>query len=74
MDNKAFSKINRFESDFVTCCNHLVKIGLEEREKRLKEVENFRAVHKGACQSSQEQSVKRVKAFEELKQQVRTVQ
>lgn len=60
----------RFETGFVSCCNHLVKIGLEERDKRVKEVEDFRAVHKEACRSSQETSVKRVKAFEELKQQV----
>ncbi len=57
----------------MTCCNHLVKIGLEEREKRLKEVEDFKAAHLEACQSSQEASVKRVKAFEELKLQVDSV-
>ncbi len=60
----------RYETDFVACCNHLVKVGLEEREKRLIEVEDFRATHKRASEANQQASVERVKAFEQLKAQV----
>ena len=61
----------RFEADFVACCNHLVKVGLEERKKRLKEVEDYRATHKRASEANQQVCVERVKSFEELKAQVR---
>ncbi|XP_064406106.1 dynein regulatory complex subunit 3-like isoform X2 [Halichondria panicea] len=62
--------LQQYETDFVACCNHLVKVGLEEREKRLIEVEDFRTTHKRASEANQQASVERVKAFEQLKAQL----
>lgn len=62
----------RYEAEFVQCCNHLVTVGLEEREKRLKEVTDYRAAHKTACIKNQEISVERVKQFESLKLEVKS--
>lgn len=64
------NRLNRFEEEFVKCCNHLVKVGLEEREKRLTEVTDFREAHREACSLNQKASVERLREFEELKQEV----
>ena len=51
-------------------CEHLTRVGLEEQEKREREVEAFRIAHTQACSSNQHLSVNKVKEFESLKQQV----
>ena len=47
-------------------------MGLEEKEKRDKELALHQEAHKEACLKSQELSVQKVKEFEEIKQKVTT--
>ena len=54
----------------VASCEHLTKVGLEEKVKREKELVSFREAHKDACLKNQELSVARVKEFEELRDKV----
>ncbi len=54
----------------VETCEHLTKVGVEEKEKREAEVKVFRASHAQACSSSQQQAVQRVRQFEDRKLQV----
>ncbi len=65
------TNLSRFEESFITICEHLTKVGLEEKEKRDKEVALFREAHKEACLKVQELSVEKVKEFEEAKQMVK---
>ena len=43
------------------------KVGLEEKEKRDKELASFMAGHKEACRKNQQVSVEKIKEYEELK-------
>lgn len=54
----------------VESCEHLTKVGLEEKERRDAELDVFRSSHARACSSNQELSVKKVSEFEALKQKV----
>lgn len=50
-------------------CEHLTKVGLEEKERRDKElVVLFRVAYKEACLKVQEMSVQKVKEFEDSKE------
>lgn len=60
----------RYEQSFTECCEHLIKVGLAEKEKRDKEHDMFKVAHAEACTQNQQQSVERVKEFEKLKQKV----
>lgn len=48
----------------------MVTVGLEEREKRDKELAMFRTAHGEACKQNQQQSTDRVKEFEKYKLKV----
>ena len=62
--------VYRYEQGFIECCEHLITVGLAEKEKRDKELAMFRAAHTEACLQSQQQSVEKVTEFEKLKQKV----
>lgn len=53
------------------CCEHLIKIGLEEKEKRDKELAAFYKSHREACVQNQQLSVERIQQFEAVKLKVR---
>ena len=60
----------RYEQGFTECCQHLIKVGLAEKEKRDKELAMFREAHSEACAQNQQQSSDKVREFEKLKQKV----
>lgn len=51
-------------------CAHLTKVGLEEKEKREKELVSFRAATKEACLKNQQLSVRKIKEYEERRDKV----
>ena len=51
-------------------CEHLTKTGLEEKEKREKELASYQIAHKEACLHVQEKSVEKVKEYKERKEKV----
>lgn len=60
----------RLEESMVASCEHLTKVGLEEKVKRVKELVSFREATKEACLKNQQLSVRRVKEYEELRDKV----
>ena len=60
----------RYEQGFVECCEHMVTVGLAEKEKRDKELAMFKTAHGKACTQNQQQSAERVKEFEKYKLKV----
>ena len=56
----------RYEKDFVECCEHITAVGLQEGERRRKEVEGFHHCHEEACSVNQQNSVQRISRSDQL--------
>ena len=52
------------------CCEHITAVGLQEGEKRRKEVEGFHHCHEEACSVNQQNSVQRIGRYEQLREKV----
>ena len=52
-------------------CEHLIKVGLEEKAKRESELASYSEAQKDACLFNQEKSVEKVKEYEEFKAKVK---
>ena len=70
LNSKMIIRVYRYEQGFIECCEHLIKVGLTEKEKRDKELAMFRVAHLEACTQNQQQSSHKVREFEKLKQKV----
>ena len=60
----------RLEEKMAASCEHLTKVGLEEKEKRDKELASYREATREACLTNQQLSVQKVKEYEELRDKV----
>lgn len=60
----------RYCKQVVQISNEIVRIGLEEEEKRRTDRESFYNAHKQALESNQEESVLRIKQYETEKAKV----
>jgi len=54
----------------VECCEHITAVGLEEGERRKREVDEFNRCHEEACSVNQQHSVQRISDFEQLREKV----
>ena len=52
------------------CCEHITAVGLEEGERRKREVDGFNRCHEEACSVNQQHSVQRISDFEQLREKV----
>ena len=59
-----------YKKEFVECCEHLLRVGLGEKEKREEEVRALRHSHEEACTANQRLSAERVRQYEEDKLKV----
>ena len=62
--------ITRYKEQCVQCCEHLTKVGLEEKEKREMERAAFQLSLQQACSLSQQRSVDIITEYESLKPRV----
>jgi hypothetical protein len=59
--------LTHMKEGFIQCCEHLSKVGLEEKRKRDEEVASFQRSHEQACSLSQQRSVDIITAYENKK-------
>lgn len=64
------SSTDRYKEQCVQYCEHLTKVGLEEKEKREVERASFQRSSQQACSLSQQRSVDIITEYEALKHRV----